>query len=109
MAEHPKIASFRLTKAIAQKKIRSLARNSANLAWGIHARSRMEERGFTTRDVLRILQTGFVEEDPTKTDKGEWQCKITKHIRGGRDAGVVTIFLHDGRLFLKTVEWEDRK
>ena len=69
----------------------------------------MEERGLTTRDVLRILQTGFVDEDPITTERGEWQCKITKHIRGGRDAGVVTIFLHGGRLFLKTVEWEDRR
>jgi hypothetical protein len=43
------------------------------------------------------------------TEGGEWQCKIVKHIRGGRDAGVVTIILHDGRLFLKTVEWEDRR
>lgn len=109
MAEPKEVARFRLTKAGAQSRIRSVAQDSANLVWSNHARSRMTERGIDDSDVLRVMRGGFVDEDPVQTERGEWQCKITKPIRGGRDAGVVTIILHGGRLFLKTVEWEDRK
>ncbi len=28
-------------------------------------------------------------------------------IKGAREAGVITIILTNGRLFIKTVEWED--
>lgn len=109
MAEPAEVAKLRLTRAGAQSRIRSIAQDSANLVWGNHARSRMTERGIDDGDVLRVLRGGFVDEDPVQTERGEWQCKITKHIRGGRDAGVVTIILDTGRLFLRTVEWEDRK
>ena len=109
MAESENVARFRLTKAVAQARVRSLARHSETIVWGKHALSRMGERGILDIDVLRILRSGYIEDEPKLTEGGEWQCKIVKHIRGGREAGVVTIILHDGRLFLKTVEWEDRR
>src|SRR5262245_54721386 len=101
--ESGQLAQFRLTKNLARTKIRSLAQDSANLIWGNHARSRMSERGITDVDVLRILRTGHIDEEPRRTENGEWQCKVTKYIRGGRDAGAVVIILHGNKLFLKTV------
>ena len=102
------VARFRLTRAVAQGRIRSAMKGSSvNLVWGDHASSRMGERGIFDVDVLRVLRGGYVEDEPTFTKGGEWQCKMTKPIKGGRDVGAVVIFLRDGRLFLKTVEWED--
>jgi hypothetical protein len=102
------VVDFKLTRPVAQKRIREIAVNSKNIIWGSqHATERMEQRGLFNQDVLRILRNGFIDEDPEKTSYGEWKCKMTLKIRGGRVAGVVVIILLDGRLFPKTVEWED--
>ncbi len=98
---------FRLTPAVAEKRIRETAQDSFQIIWGEHALERMDERGFTDVQVLEILRTGMVVELPEKTELDEWKCKIVKELRGRRKAGVVTIILLNGRLFLKTVEWED--
>ena len=105
--EERQLARFRLTRAVAQARIRAAMKSSANLVWGDHARSRMGERGIFDVDVLRVLRCGYIEDEPSLTKGGEWQCKMTRQIKGGRDVGAVVIFLRDGRLFLKTVEWED--
>lgn len=84
-----------------------MSADSDSIIWGDHALERMDERGITDIQVLEILRSGMVIESPSKSEFGEWQCKIIKELRGRRSAGVVTIFLHNGRLFLKTVEWED--
>ena len=40
---------------------------------------------------------------------GEWKCKvIRKAERSARWIGVVTVVIRDERLFVLTVEWEDR-
>lgn len=110
MSEDKKnVEPMRLTAAVAQKRIRELAQRSTNLVWGTHIFERMEERELFDVDVLRILRGGYVEEAPEQTERGEWKCKITLKIRGTRTAGVVVIFLQLGKLFLKTVEWEDLK
>lgn len=57
--------------------------------------------------VYRILQTGHVFEEPEKTEYNEWKCKVTKKVKGSREAGVIVVILHNGMLFAKTVEWED--
>lgn len=67
----------------------------------------MAEREIFDVDVLRVLRSGYVDEPPEQTAKNEWKCKVTLKIRGGRTAGVVTIILQSGKLFVKTVEWED--
>jgi hypothetical protein len=64
-------------------------------------------RGITTDDVLRVLRTGYVDEDPIETERGDWKCKITKSVRGSRDIGVVTVIWQATRLVLITAEWED--
>lgn len=101
------VTAMRLTAAVAQKRIRELAEVTENVVFGPHARQRMKEREIFDIDVLRVLRKGFVDDAPEMTERGEWKCKVTLKIRGGRTAGVVTIFLHNGRLFIKTVEWED--
>jgi hypothetical protein len=98
---------MRLTAGVAQKRIREISKNSAMVILGTHVRERMDERQILDVDVFRTLRTGFVDEDPEKTEYGEWKCKMTLEIRGGRKAGVVVVFLDNGKLFLKTVEWED--
>lgn len=82
---------------------------SDNVIFGDHVFDRMEERGITDIQILDILRTGIVLEQPTKTEYGEWKCKIIKELRGRRDAGVIVIILTNSKLFLKTVEWEDLK
>ena len=101
-----KISPMRLTAAVAEKRIREIAKTSENVILGTHARERMQEREILDVDVFRVLRNGYVDDPPELTDLGEWKCKITLKIRGGRTAGVVTIILHNGRLLVKTVEWE---
>lgn len=103
------VAHMRLTKAVAQKRIRETAKNSASVILGTHARERMDERQIFDVDVFRTLRAGFIDEEPEKTEYGEWKCKVTLKIRGGRDLGVVTVILNNGKLFIKTVEWETPK
>lgn len=102
------VVRMRLTAAVAQQRIREAATVTANIIWSKHALERMEERDISDKDVLRILRGGFIEGAPKETDRsGEWKCNVTLKIRGGRTAGVVTIILVSGKLFVKTVEWED--
>lgn len=92
---------------MAQRRIREAAADSDNVIFGEHALERMEERGIYDVAVLEILRLGTIDGNPEITERKEWKCKMVKRIRGAREAGVITIILHNGRLFIKTVEWED--
>lgn len=108
MSEDKKnVTAMRLTAAVAQKRIREIAQVTENVILGTHARQRMNEREIFDVDVFRVLRNGFVDDAPELTDRNEWKCKISLKIRGGRTAGIITIILHEGRLFVKTVEWEN--
>ena len=110
MSKNPataKVAVMRLTAAIAEKRIRLIAIATENVILGEHALLRMAEREIFDVDVFRVLRNGYVDEAPEKTAQEEWKCKVTLKIRGGRTAGVVTVILHNGKLFVKTVEWEN--
>jgi hypothetical protein len=89
--------------------IRRIAQESGRVGFGDHAIDRMEERGITRLDALRVLRGGGIRGgiEPGKS-QGEWKCKIVMNIKGSRDIGVVTIVSNGQRLFVKTVEWEDR-
>lgn len=67
----------------------------------------MIERDFTPMELFEILRTGHVMEEPEATPRGEWKCKVTKRLRGQRQAGAITVIMKGGSLFVKTVEWED--
>lgn len=91
----------------AQDIVHRQAADSANVIISRHAQDRMCERGISDIEVYRILKDGEVEGEPEKTERGEWKVKVCKRLKGNRDAGVVTVILHDERLFVMTVEWED--
>jgi len=103
------VAILKLSASRAEETIQDRAQDSDNIIFGDHAQERMEERGIYDQDVLRILRGGSVDDMPELTEDGEWKCKMTLELKRGRSAGVVTIILHDGMLFVKTVEWEDVK
>ena len=102
-----KVTGIILTAAVAEKRIRQIALVTENVILGNHALERMAEREIYDIEVFRVLRTGYVDERPEQTAQDEWQCKVTLKIKGGRSAGVVTIILQSGKLFVKTVEWED--
>lgn len=98
-----------LSQARARALIAEAAKDTVRVILGNHALLRMEQRGISDTEVYRILRFGDVLEQPTRTRQKEWKCKVVMKIKGNRTAGAVTIILHDGLLFVKTVEWEDRR
>ena len=54
---------------------------------GGHSLDRMEERGITTLDALRVLRGGDIKGmiEPGK-NSGEWKCKIAKTMKGSRES-----------------------
>ena len=73
-----------------------------------HATDRMDERGITTLDVLRVLRVGdIVGEIEAGKGTGEWKCKIVERRRRAREIGVATVVMWESKLLIKTVEWED--
>ncbi len=102
-------ASYRLGLTAGEdvRRIYETAGKTSNVILGDHALERMEERGITDAQVYEVLRTGHVAEPPALTELGEWKCKVVNELRGGREVGVMTIILKTGKLFIKTVEWED--
>jgi hypothetical protein len=104
-----KVYPFKLRAEKAQAMIREIAKDTAKVILGNHVKERIEQRDVSDLEIYRLLQTGHCFEEPMLTEYQEWKCKMTKKIKGNREAGVVTIILHDFYLFVKTVEWEDIK
>lgn len=104
----PAPAEFRPTPQKLLATIRGLAADSANVAMGYHALDRMEERGITTLDVLRVLQAGeIVGKVEAGKNLGEWKCKVVERRKRARAIGVATVVIKASKLLVKTVEWED--
>jgi hypothetical protein len=103
------VVRFRLRPEKAQEIIRQTALDSAKVILGSHALQRSDRRDISDIDVLRCLQRGHVLEEPQQTRYKEWKCKVIYRLRGSRDAGIVTVIMNNGFLFVKTVEWEDRR
>ena len=104
------VTMLRLTKKLAEQRIHERAKTSANIFLTRHAKDRMAERDIVRQDVDRALQGGCLAGEPEPANEGEWKCKIVLPIKGrSRDLGVVVILRSDGRLVVKTVEWEDQK
>ncbi|WP_113891626.1 DUF4258 domain-containing protein [Roseiarcus fermentans] len=89
--------------------IRRIATDSGCVGFSDHAVDRMEERGITRLDALRVLRGGDIRgEIKAGRACGEWKCKVVMNLKGSRNIGVVTLVVKMQRLFVKTVEWEDR-
>lgn len=99
--------------------IRSLAQHSERVIWGTHALKRFKQRDSRSDLDLnpavarRVLRTGDIEGKITAGDNsGEWKVKVigpVSHDRGARNVGVVVIQLSGNRLFVKSVEWENKR
>lgn len=108
MADEDKVTGVRLTRKVAQRRIREIVKVTANVKLTTHAKKRMAERDIIKTEVYRILKNGDIENDPELTERGEWKCKVTLQLRGRRLAGVVAILVNGGKqLVIVTVEWED--
>jgi len=93
--------------SVAKRRIANISFDSDQVVFTDHAQIRMEERGISMPDVLRILRHGDIEDPPSEDHPGEWKCKVTDKLRG-RTAGVVTVIIDaDEQLIIVTVEWED--
>lgn len=89
--------------------VRNLACQSGTIGWSNHVLERMEQRGISRLDVIRVLQFGDVKGAvEAGANEGEVKVKMAFKPKGRREIGVVTIVMRLQRLFLKTVEWEDR-
>jgi hypothetical protein len=104
---HPNEAEFLVLILIL---IRAWAVDSGKVFVSRHAYDRQMERSAVTRvDVMDILRTGYVCEEPEKTDEG-WIAIIQKASNGGRNVGAVTaIIMEDQSLDVITVQWMDRQ
>lgn len=97
---------------LVSKKINELATNSSNVAFSEHATERMEERNFTSKDVLEILKKGIITEAPIKREYGDFKYKVEmRDFRGGRHAAAVTV-IHQKKdkkekLIVVTTMWLD--
>jgi hypothetical protein len=111
MADDPKrnVLPFRSrTAAELEVIIRAIAAEDRHVYLGTHARLRMEERGISRLDAMRVLQRGHVYgEIKPGIRAGEWKCKVIARLKGSREIGVVTIVVEEKKPFVKTVEWED--
>jgi superfamily I DNA and/or RNA helicase len=104
------VVQFRPFPAQLLLQVQEIAADSSKVMFGDHSLDRMEERGITTLDVLRVLRAGDIKGSiDAGKNIGEWRCKIVKQMKGTREIGVVTIVKNADRLFIKTVEWEDLK
>ena len=110
MADEPerRVLSFRPRKADLETIVREIATADRHVYLGAHTRERMEERGITRLDAIRVLQRATIEGDIEPGRKpGEWKCKCVARLKGSREIGVVTVVIEERKLFVKTVEWED--
>jgi hypothetical protein len=100
--------SFRPKLSAIVKMVRERAADSGNVAFGKHARERLEQRGITDLEAIKTLRIGEIKGDISSgNEAGEWVCKGAARIKGSREIGVVTVVLVSGGLFVKSVEWED--
>src|SRR4051812_36584407 len=100
--QHPgrSVASFTPRTHTLLDQIRQAASDSKNVAFGDHALDRMEERGISTLEALRVLRVGEIKgEIQAGKSRGEWKCKVVARRRGSREIGVITVVLQTGRLF----------
>jgi hypothetical protein len=92
------------------KVIRRLAEAGA-VSFSYHAfHERSEERGIDMPDALTVLKQGMIRGDVVPGNgPGEWKCKVVDKLDdSSRWIGVVTVVIHDVRLLVVTVEWEDQ-
>jgi hypothetical protein len=86
-----------------------MAEQTELITFSEHAQDRMFERDISDLDVYRVLSRGAIK-GPIRAGRKprEWVCKVAWRLRGSRDIGVVVVVIREERLWINTVEWEDR-
>lgn len=79
----------RLRTDEAERLVRERAADTKNVVFSAHAFERVEDRSITRKDAQRILLSGYVDGDPSKTENDEWKVVVVKRMAGTREAGVV--------------------
>jgi Domain of unknown function (DUF4258) len=88
--------------------VHELAAETDNILWSTHALDRMVERDITDKMAVEVLQKGDCKGAvEAGANRGEWKLKLVRRMKGRREAGVVVLTVRNGRLLVKTVEWED--
>ena len=84
--------------------IRDILKNTTQgtLAFTKHARKQMALRGYTTQDVIYILETGQVDEIVLQPN-GECYCKVKGYDLDGDIGAVITAIINENSLLVITV------
>ena len=91
MAETVVPFSGGLSRATAERLIRSLAADTGNGAWSAHFIENMAEREVSMRQVLTTLREGRVVSGPVRDEFGDWRCTVRKRCAGQRVTVIVAI------------------
>ncbi|MBU1744959.1 MAG: DUF4258 domain-containing protein [Proteobacteria bacterium] len=77
-------------------------RSSGSLSFTNHAKKQMGARGYTTQDVVYILETGKIMEIRLETN-GQWHCKVDGYDLDGDRGVVITAIINENHLLVITV------
>jgi len=95
----------------AERLVRTRAQNKDNIIDTYHGSEREEERSeLVSLDMYDILETGYVTEQPERSDKDpdDWVVQVEKRMPGGREAAVITVIVNDtDDLVVVTIQWND--
>lgn len=80
-----------MNRATAQRTLRSLASDSANVVQGPEIGKRMRQRRITWREVVLTLQRGVLTAEPYLDMKGCWRCEVERFGAGRRIIVAVSI------------------
>jgi len=76
--------------------LREVAEDTPKVKFSRHARERLQERRFTTVQVLRCIRTGFLYEPVHQDARGDWKCTL-RHVWAGDEIKVAVALKRDGR------------
>ncbi len=98
----------------ATEEIRKVAKNERlDLCYTNHARDRLEERGIVTRDILYLLQNGFIHKEAKKTTRRNcFKYTIEGKTPNSNNRTLVAVVIPKRRSpFIKiiTIMWKDKK
>lgn len=87
------VIPLELTAQHAQRLIKSLARDSANVYFTEHAKKRMKQRHITNAQVLKCLSKGRITEGPYRDiNSGNWRTRLEYHYAGNDIVSVAELF-----------------
>ena len=77
-----------LSRAAAERRIRAAAVDTAVLVFPWSVAKQAAAAGIAMREVIALLRTGSVVENPARNERGDWMCVLRKKL-GGRNVEAV--------------------